>query len=54
MGWDATQKKKELFHTESRFVIAYQGGETDWGVNNIRGFAMFRFEEEYGEKLLYW
>lgn len=54
MGWDMKAKKKELFHTESRFIITYRSDKTTWDVDEIAGFTMFRFESEYGEKLLYW
>lgn len=54
MGWDMKAKKKELFHTESRFIITYRSDKTTWDVDEIAGFTMFRFEAEYGEKLLYW
>ncbi len=43
LGWKPTQKKKELFDPESRFLIirppAEEGAE-------IAGFAMFRFDTE--------
>ena len=52
MGWDPESKKKELYHSESRFIVSRLNNET--GGENIAGFVMFRFEKDYGQKLLYW
>lgn len=52
MGWDPESKKEELFHSESRFIISRLNDETSG--ERIAGFVMFRFEKDYGQKLLYW
>ncbi|KAJ3480871.1 hypothetical protein NLI96_g8047 [Meripilus lineatus] len=51
MGWDPESKKEELFHSESRFIISRLNDETSG--ERIAGFVMFRFEKDYGQKLLY-
>ena len=51
-GWKPIEKKKELFLTDSRFLLIYsidqskKEGSTDDGVivNSIAGYTMFRFE----------
>ncbi|CAL1695417.1 unnamed protein product [Somion occarium] len=60
-GWDPSQKKKELFHQHSRFVIIYRIPEDVQSdsstshtlVDHIVAFAMFRFEAERGEDIIY-
>lgn len=59
MGWDSSEKRKELFHTDSRFIILSIAGPHEGHIvaeesNTIIGFSMFRFDYEEGEKLLYW
>lgn len=60
MGWDSSDKQKELFHHDSRFIVLSTAVATDVGnleadmVNTIIGYSMFRFDYDEGEKLLYW
>jgi len=46
-GWDPAKKRKEIFHSLSRFILVYD--EEDMLV----AFVMFRFEHEYDEDILY-
>ena len=48
-GWDPEAKRKELFHSLSRFILVYEA-DTD----TLLAFTMFRFEFEEGEDLVYW
>lgn len=48
-GWDPDAKRKELFHSLSRFILVYEV-DTD----ELLAFTMFRFEVEEGEILIYW
>ena len=61
MGWDVEEKQKELFHPDSRFIVLSAAvTESDPSepeeqhTEHVVGFAMFRFDYEEGEKLLYW
>ncbi|EDR15621.1 uncharacterized protein LACBIDRAFT_300721 [Laccaria bicolor S238N-H82] len=47
-GWDPRAKWKELFNSLSRFYLAYQAAASE-----LIGFAMFRFEYEDQESVLY-
>ena len=47
-GWEPEAKRKELFHSLSRFILVYDEE------NTLLAFLMFRFEHEYEEDLLYW
>ncbi|EKM61181.1 uncharacterized protein PHACADRAFT_134503 [Phanerochaete carnosa HHB-10118-sp] len=59
MGWDAEDKQKETFHSDSRFIIlSVATSESDTGRSEqqgaqVIGFSVFRFDYEEGEKLLY-
>ncbi|GJE87583.1 GNAT family N-acetyltransferase [Phanerochaete sordida] len=60
MGWDEDEKQKELFHTDSRFIVlSAVPAESDppqpeeQEPEHVVGFSMFRFDYEEGEKLLY-
>lgn len=48
MGWSPGSKKRELFHTLSRLILAYDES------SQLVGFAMFRFDIEDDEEVLYW
>uniref|UniRef100_A0A0W0G2H8 N-alpha-acetyltransferase 40 n=1 Tax=Moniliophthora roreri TaxID=221103 RepID=A0A0W0G2H8_MONRR len=48
-GWSPHEKKAELFHPLSRFVILYPEDNSE----AIAGYTMFRFEYEDGFDLLY-
>ncbi|KAF8912729.1 acyl-CoA N-acyltransferase [Gymnopilus junonius] len=47
-GWDPPRKKKELFHSFSRFVLVYQADSM-----NLLAFTMFRFEFDEDEDIVY-
>ncbi|TEB34953.1 acyl-CoA N-acyltransferase [Coprinellus micaceus] len=40
MGWSVSKKKREVFHTRSRFIIAHDAQ------SSLVAFSMFRFEKE--------
>jgi len=48
-GWKPTNRKKEIFHRVSRFLLIYDSEEG----NEIVAFCMFRFENEEGENVVY-
>jgi N-alpha-acetyltransferase 40 len=60
IGWDPPAKKQELFHPLGRFALVRQvqapsypadtGGEKP----RLCGYAIFRFEREDGENVVYW
>lgn len=55
MGWDADEKRKELFHADARFIIlSLPSAPAMDDAATVVGFTMFRFDYEEGEKLLYW
>jgi len=45
VGWHPTQKRKELYHRESRFLLV--------GNDTLVAFSMFRFEREDDVDLIY-
>jgi hypothetical protein len=47
-GWDPAKKRKEIFHSLSRFILVYDKGDT------LLAFVMFRFEHENDEDMVYW
>ncbi|KIL70763.1 hypothetical protein M378DRAFT_155699 [Amanita muscaria Koide BX008] len=47
LGWDVTEKRKELFHPNSRFLRVFND-------NDLVAFNMFRFELEESIEVLYW
>jgi hypothetical protein len=46
-GWNASDKRKEMFHAKSRFLMVFK--ETD-----LVAYGMFRFEVEESNDVLYW
>ena len=48
MGWNEADKRAEVFHPLSRFLLAHVDG------SRLAGFCIFRFEEEDGQNLAYW
>ena len=56
MGWDTEDKRSELFHADSRFIVVYRepDSEDEKIQNELLGFAMFRFDFEQGENIIYW
>ncbi|KAI0051782.1 acyl-CoA N-acyltransferase, partial [Auriscalpium vulgare] len=57
MGWDPEEKKLELFHANSRFILlrpatAPEASSPSDGAA-VAAYSMFRFEMEFGERLLY-
>lgn len=46
LGWDVTEKRKELFHPNSRFLRVFDD-------NDLVAFSMFRFELEESMEVLY-
>ena len=57
-GWNAPQKQEELYHRQSRFILAQEGGytthETEYDHVRIAAYVMFRFEREGSENVVYW
>ncbi|OJT03044.1 N-alpha-acetyltransferase 40 [Trametes pubescens] len=51
-GWHPKPKRKELFHRNARFILIFDG-ESSQGATTLVAFAMFRFERDQGEDLLY-
>ncbi|XP_006454993.1 acyl-CoA N-acetyltransferase [Agaricus bisporus var. bisporus H97] len=50
-GWKPAKRKKEIFHTLSRFLLIYDSQEE---TSKMIGFCMFRFENEEGGCVVYW
>jgi len=48
-GWSSRKKKKELFHSLSRFILC----RTVDGSKTIKAFVHFRFETDYNDPVLY-
>ena len=54
-GWNPEEKKEELFHPDSRFILVRttnnpQAENCDDGISTLVAFSMFRFDyEEYEE-----
>ncbi|KXN89962.1 N-alpha-acetyltransferase 40 [Leucoagaricus sp. SymC.cos] len=48
-GWNPADKKKEIFHMLSRFLLVYDPDKKA----NLIAFCMFRFENEEGEDVVY-
>lgn len=56
LGWNPAEKRKELFHTSSRFILAYRtkfASDSPGAKKNLVGFSMFRFECEDEEAVVY-
>ncbi|KAL1951644.1 hypothetical protein VTO73DRAFT_793 [Trametes versicolor] len=51
-GWHPKSKRKELFHRNARFILVLDG-EGSPAATTLVAFAMFRFERDEGEDLLY-
>ncbi|EIW64409.1 uncharacterized protein TRAVEDRAFT_109407, partial [Trametes versicolor FP-101664 SS1] len=51
-GWHPKSKRKELFHRNARFILVLDG-EGSQAATTLVAFAMFRFERDEGEDLLY-
>ncbi|KAF7784372.1 hypothetical protein Agabi119p4_537 [Agaricus bisporus var. burnettii] len=49
-GWKPAKRKKEIFHTLSRFLLIYDSQEE---ASKMIGFCMFRFENEEGGCVVY-
>lgn len=49
-GWKPAERKKEIFHNLSRFLLVYDSEEAA----NMLAFCMFRFENDEGEIVVYW
>lgn len=49
IGWDGEVKKKDLNAKWARFLIAKNEANDE-----IAGFAMFRFDIDYDEAVVYW
>ncbi|KAJ3500713.1 hypothetical protein NLJ89_g9671 [Agrocybe chaxingu] len=47
-GWKPESKRKELFHSLSRFLLVYKTGDP-----SLLAFVMFRFETDYDEDIVY-
>ncbi|KAI9060158.1 acyl-CoA N-acyltransferase [Trametes sanguinea] len=54
-GWNPSKKKKELFHRNARYILAYAGQHVPPYEDTLApaAFSMFRFERDQGEDLLY-
>jgi len=48
-GWDPVEKRKEIFHSLSRFIVVHDDEE-----DVLLAYIMFRFEHENDEDLVYW
>ena len=48
-GWDPTDKRKEMFDSLSRFVVARRPDTQE-----LSGYTIFRFEHENDSDMLYW
>ncbi|SJL05713.1 uncharacterized protein ARMOST_09049 [Armillaria ostoyae] len=48
-GWDPTDKRKEMFDSLSRFVVARRPD-----TQALSGYTIFRFEHEHDSDMLYW
>ncbi|GAA5831272.1 hypothetical protein JCM3766R1_002991 [Sporobolomyces carnicolor] len=47
-GWKPQEKRKELFHAESRFIVLQSGDQEEDGIRRSKGlgYALFRFDTE--------
>ncbi|KZT05937.1 acyl-CoA N-acyltransferase [Laetiporus sulphureus 93-53] len=54
-GWDPTTKRDELFHPDSRFIVARQSVRVlpDGRPRPLSAYIMFRFEREEDEDVAY-
>ncbi|KAA1468231.1 acyl-CoA N-acyltransferase, partial [Dentipellis sp. KUC8613] len=56
LGWSPKDKKAELFHQQSRFILVRDGlhpsDDSDTG-SGILAYTMFRFDEEDGDCVVY-
>lgn len=50
LPWDPKEKRKELFHSKSRFILVRPIDPT----GPLLAFSMFRFEDEEDEDAIYW
>jgi hypothetical protein len=60
-GYKPKEKKRELFHPHSRFLLASRAGQDDESDAPIAGFLMWRFDfeecfsaEEGQVEVVYW
>jgi hypothetical protein len=54
LGWDPSSKKKELFGKGSRFLLVTPPDSCGNISNDIVAFAMFRFDKEDKQDVIYW
>ncbi|KAI0660436.1 acyl-CoA N-acyltransferase [Cubamyces menziesii] len=56
-GWDPLEKRKELFHRDSRFILVYpddpDSQDSTKSPSAPIAFSMFRFDMEEGDDVLY-
>ena len=52
-GWDPQEKKKEMFHSLSRFLLVCSEGEHS-APKSLLAYSIFRFEREDDRNLVYW
>ena len=55
-GWDPSEKKKELFNANARYILILHQDATDDTEKGpqIVAFSHFRFEHEFDEDIIYW
>lgn len=56
-GWDPPEKKQELFHKDSRYIVMLSNVNTLQAAEpglRLAAFAHFRFEFDQDEELVYW
>jgi GNAT superfamily N-acetyltransferase len=53
-GWDPPQKKVELFHPDSRFILVWERTGNASDGRRLSAFAMFRFDMEDDDRIVYW
>ena len=54
LGWNPKEKKKETFHSDSRFILVYRQKSED-EPKILVAFTIFRFELGYmDEASVYW
>jgi GNAT superfamily N-acetyltransferase len=53
-GWDPPQKKAELFYPDSRFILVWERAGNTSDDRRLSAFAMFRFDMEDDERIVYW
>jgi hypothetical protein len=53
-GWNPSAKKEELFDQQSIFLLARVADDSETRADELVAYAMFRFERENRQNVVYW